>query len=777
MRDSQQRTRFGRRAFLGLSGSTALALLGAPATAKTDGTATDGRTVHQVEGGAVPQHGGVRLEAIGRYESGLFDEGGAEIVDYHPPTQRLFVINSDLGGVDVLDVSDPTDPTKLAALDVAGELAGVSSANSVSASTATVAVAIEAENAQEPGQVGFYDPETLDLLGTATVGPLPDKVTFTPDGQKALVANEGEPNEEYTVDPRGSVSVVDISAGADAATVSTAGFAQFDGMEGELRDRGIRIFGPGASASQDFEPEYVTVSDDSTTAWVSLQENNAIAEIDIESATVTKLLPLGFKDYSLAGNELDASNEDGGVNIRNWPINGILQPDAIGSYSVGDETYIVTANEGDGRDYDGFSEEREVADLDLDPEAFDFDSIEGIDSVEELQRPENLGAKGVTTTLGDTDGDGLYEEIYVFGGRSFSIFNTDGERVFDSGSDFERITAERFPDQFNNDNDESDPDGRSDNKGPEPEGIALGQVGDRHYAFIGLERIGGVMVYDITDPESPAFVQYINERDFSVDIEAEIEDGDAPASAAGDLGPEGLAFATAAESPIDEPLVFVGHEVSGTTVIFRVATSVVGIDSLAVRNGASGSVDLSLLSARDGFSGGRLTVSVADTDVAEIVSASYNDAFGLTQAPTVGDGGSSVELEIVDTERAVESGATNVPLATIDLTSVGAGTTDLVVEVEAFDSDAGETVDAATQNGVVITGPSSVGRSGAAPTDLDDDGRYEDVNGNGRVDYDDVVLLFEQFDSDSVRMNADAYDFNENGKLDYDDIVDLYEEV
>jgi PKD repeat protein len=776
VRDSQQHTWFGRRAFLGLSGSTALALLAGTAVADGDAQATNGQGVFQTEGGALPGPGTVRLESIGRYQSGLFDEGGAEIVDYHPPTQRLFVINADLGGVDVLDVSDPTSPSKVAALDVAGELTGVSSANSVSVSTDAVAVAIEAENAQEPGQVGFYDPSTLDLLGTATVGALPDKVTFTPDGQTALVANEGEPNDEYTVDPRGSVSVVDISAGADAATVSTADFTRFDGMEEELRARGIRIFGPGASASQDFEPEYVVVSDDSTTAWVSLQENNAIAEIDVASATVTKLLPLGFKDYSLAGNELDASNEDGGVNIRNWPVFGILQPDAIGAYTVDGETYLVTANEGDSRDYDGFSEESEVADLDLDPDAFDFSEIEGIDSVEELQRPENLGAKGVTTTLGDTDGNGLYEEIYVFGGRSFSIFTTDGERVFDSGSDFERITAERFPENFNNDNAESDPDGRSDNKGPEPEGLALGRIGDQHYAFIGLERVGGVMVYEITDPESPEFVQYINERDFSVDIDTEIADGDAPSYAAGDLGPEGLAFATAEESPIDDPLVFVGHEISGTTTVFRVATSVLGVGSVAVRPGKAATVDLDLRSAPEGLAGGRLTVSVDHPEVATIRGAEYGDALGLTAEPEVADDGASVTLELSDVDRSIEAGTGSVTLASITLEGVNAGTADVNVEIEALDDDAGDRIDPAVDPGLVVTGPPVVTGT-QPPADVDGDGAYEDVNGNGRLDYDDVVALFTNLDSDAVQLNKEAYDFNENGRLDYADIVSLYEEI
>jgi DNA-binding beta-propeller fold protein YncE len=565
---SKQTTDLGRRAVLGLTGSTALGLLAGTAVAKHDAAngPPDGIGSDQT----------IALEQIGRYEGqDLFDEGGAEIVSYHAPTGRLFVINATLGGVEVLDVSDPTDPSPVegSPIDAVGALDGVSSANSVATSDDLVAVALEADVAQDPGQVGFYDPESLERLGTAPVGPLPDKVTVTPDGTRVLVANEGEPTDNYAYDPRGSVSIVDVSDGVDAATVDTAGFERFDGREDQLRRRGIRIFGPNASASQDFEPEYVTVSDDSRTAWVSLQENNAVAEIDIRNARVRKLLPLGFKDFSLAGNELDASNEDGGVNVRNWPINGILQPDAIGAYSPNGRTYIVTANEGDSRDYGSYSEEAEVADLRLDPEAFDVDQIEGVDSVDELQQPENLGAKGVTTTLGDVDGDGLYEEIYVFGGRSFSIFTTEGERVFDSGSDFEEITAERFGDDFNNDNTENTGDSRSDNKGPEPEGLALGQVGDRHYAFVGLERVGGVMVYDITDPESATFVDYVNNRDFDFDVQGEIADGDAPASAAGDLGPEGLDFATAAESPTDDPLVFVGHEVSGTTAIFRVTTA------------------------------------------------------------------------------------------------------------------------------------------------------------------------------------------------------------
>ncbi|ELZ33138.1 alkaline phosphatase [Halorubrum tebenquichense DSM 14210] len=562
-----------RRTVLGLAGGTVLGLLAGTAGASESEVMSGASGADAAS--AFDGSQAVKLEQIGRYEGqDIFDEGGAEIVAYHAPTERLFVINANIGGVEVLDVADPSDPTPVenSPIDAVGSLDAVGSANSVATSEELVAVALEATVAQDPGLVGFYDPETLDFLGTAPVGPLPDKVTFTPDGERVLVANEGEPTENYAYDPQGSVSIVDLSEDVDDATVDTAGFQRFNGREDQLRQQGIRIFGPNASASQDFEPEYVTISDDSRTAWVSLQENNAIAEIDIRQARVTRLLPLGFKDFSLAGNELDASNEDGGVNTRNWPINGILQPDAIGAYSPNGQTYIVTANEGDSRDYDSFSEEVEVSELRLDPDAFEFDEIEGIDSVEELQAPESLGNKNATTTLGDIDGDGLYEELYIFGGRSFSIFTTNGKLVFDSGSDFEDITGERFGGDFNNDNTENTGDSRSDNKGPEPEGLALGQVGDRHYAFIGLERVGGVMVYDITDPEEAAFVDYVNNRDFDFDIQGEIANGDAKASAAGDLGPEGLDFATVEESPTDDPLVFVGHEISGTTAVFRVTS-------------------------------------------------------------------------------------------------------------------------------------------------------------------------------------------------------------
>jgi hypothetical protein len=198
------------------------------------------------------------------------------------------------------------------------------------------------------------------------VGALPDMLVFTPDGKRVLVANEGEPNDAYDVDPEGSVSIIDLPNDITKLTQANVRTATFDKFNDAELDPSIRIFGPGATVAQDLEPEYITVSKDSKTAWVALQENNAIAVLDIDSGEFTALRGLGFKDHRLPGNELDVSDRDKQINITNWPVFGIYQPDAIASYDYQGRTYIVTANEGDARDYDGFSEEFRVKDLMLD---------------------------------------------------------------------------------------------------------------------------------------------------------------------------------------------------------------------------------------------------------------------------------------------------------------------------------------------------------------------------------------------------------------------------
>lgn len=926
--------------------------------------------------------GRIKLQALSTYDAG--EAGSAEIVAFDAASKRLLLVNAETATVDILDVRNPSRPRKVSTIDTAS----FGSPNSVAVRDGLVAIAIESDPKTDPGHVAFYDINGK-LIKAVQAGALPDMITFTPDGGYVLTANEGEPSGygEGHVDPEGSVSIIPVPRNSKEwkqfgdRDVRTVSFKKFNGQEAKLRSQGIRIYGPGASAAQDFEPEYITVTDDSRTAYVTLQENNAIAEIDIKRAAVSKLLPLGYKDYSeppfaaatyewtklpsigatvggqklflggfsglafegttgegklkfithtdrgpngeptgidrpfllpeftprlvrftldpasgefelqqqillkqangkpltglpntalssntdqpyndevgvnlfgkptaidplgadlegvaidkdgsfwmcdeyrpaiyhfdkngklierlvpigthaaagkpvpqsgkagvygvealpaviaqrrqnrgmeaiviqddkiyafvqspirnpatlsngalnamknvrvveydpatratrqflyvmdnppsvssadtradkigdaaglpgggflvverdddalpedpvetitkkiysfkldgatdisslglfniggvqksvdqmteeelaaagvaplakalhvdlaaagyasvekveglaVLGNGqlalvndndfgvagividnttgkftlapgyqpesvtlglvkvpgLDASDRDDAINVRNWPVFGMYEPDAIASFRSGKKTYLVTANEGDARDWDGFGEEERVGGLTLDPTAFP--------DAETLQENENLGRLNVTSTLGDANGDGIYESLYTLGGRSFSIWSTDGAQVFDSGSDFERIVAASNPAFFNASNDDRNFDSRSDNKGPEPEGLALGTVGKRRYAFVGLERMGGVMTYDITNPLAPVFIDYTNNRDFTV------EPFDAPD--AGDLGPEGLLFIDAKDSPTRTPLLVVANEISGTVTLYKI---------------------------------------------------------------------------------------------------------------------------------------------------------------------------------------------------------------
>ncbi|PZD71856.1 Trifunctional nucleotide phosphoesterase proteinYfkN [Acaryochloris thomasi RCC1774] len=918
----------------------------------------------------------IELNQIGTFATGVFDESAAEIVAFDSVSQRLFVVNGDSNGIDVLDLSDPTRPTLIDAIDVS--LSG--GPNSVAVANGVVAVALEDVTATETGTVAFFDAADLSLLNVVGVGVLPDAVTFTPNGTRLVVANEGEPvgddDDLLTFDPEGSISIIDLTEGVEGATVATADFSAFNGRENDLRGDGVRIF-PGRTVAQDLEPEFISVAPDGSTAFVTLQENNAIAVVNLETAELVDILPLGVTDFSrglpqletfdipdlttdsfqigtdadgnpiflggLSGlafdgvnpengnprflaindrgpvsgtidtpdpdssnrpflvpdlqvtvltleldeasgqvsvvdrlgltrevdgaqvpitglpnipgffevpvdpatgeplpndpfgldsegivrapngnlfvadeqgpsinvfssegvlidrfvptgfaaqdesgatagtfgtetlpevylnrrnnrgfegiafddernivygfiqtplsnpdtdtsngssilrilgidpttgepveefvyvlqtpslittdsgidfgdaevdrigdvvfagngqfyvierdnedidtaqqrifqidlqgatnilgtdlsnategttieqlspdelvaagiqpvnkiqvtnlpslgfspsaqaeglalledgrlavindndyegpgtstqlglisfdeatNGLDPSDEDGGINIDNFPVFGLFQPDTIASFDANGQTFFITANEGDGRDsFDDLTDIERVEDLTLDPEAFP--------DAANLQLEENLGRLEVSSVDGDIDGDGDFDQLFAFGSRSFSIRDALGNLVFDSGDQLERITAELLPEAFNSDNDENGSfDSRSNDSGPEPEGLAVGVVGDRTYAFIGLERIGGIVVFDVSDPANSEFVQYINNRDFTVDVE--LPDGTLN-PAAGDLGPEGLLFISAEDSPNGSPLLVVGNEVSGSTTIFEI---------------------------------------------------------------------------------------------------------------------------------------------------------------------------------------------------------------
>lgn len=508
------------------------------------------------------------LSPIGTHESGVFDQSGAEIVAHDPKTQRLFVVNAQSGNIDVLDARNPAMPTRLFSIDLSSYGSAI---NSVAVHAGLVAAAVENNVRTDSGKAVFMDVNGA-VIAAVEVGALPDMLTFTPDGKHVLVANEGEPSADYSIDPEGSVSIIDLPRQIrmlNQSHVRTARFTRFNDTE---LDGSIRITGPNATVAQDLEPEYITVSGDSRTAWVTLQENNAIARLDIRSGEFVSLSGLGFKDHMAVGNEIDVSDRDEEIRIANWPVFGVYQPDALASYEYRGKTYLVTANEGDAREYEGYADvSRYRALSSATPfcadsprlQSFLADNDVGVSTAAQLRdNALGMGRLNVLTTEGLREDGSCYEAIYAFGARSFSIWNENVEQVYDSGADFEQITADANPEFFNSNHRENNFEGRSDDKGPEPEGVTVAKLWGSTYAFIGLERVGGVMVYDVTNPYKPAFVQYFNNRDFSQD----------PASvAAGDLGAEGLMVIEASKSPIrGVPLLVVANEVSGTTTIFRI---------------------------------------------------------------------------------------------------------------------------------------------------------------------------------------------------------------
>ncbi len=640
----------------------------------------------------------------------------SEISAFDPSTNMLFSTYTDGAGVLVHTFTNAESLDSLAFIDLASH----GEPTSVAAKNGLLAIAIANDVSTADGKVLILDSD-LNILNEVTTGVLPDMVAFSPDGNYIVTANEGEPNDDYTIDPEGTVTIIDISGGASAATVQHANFQSFT----PAMIPGVRIFGeqpgpnpvglyfteyaegsgfnkyleiyngsgsdvdlsayslsscsngcntigqwdypdnvtfapgtilasgdvyivyhpdanvdptiidegdqthqylsngddvyaltlagatpsnytivdiigdmgadPGSgwevagvangtqnhtlvrkehvisgnadwsaaagtdalssewlvypsddyvsvgehehynpiysTVAQDLEPEYVAIDGASEKAYVACQENNAIAIIDLATAQVEDVFSLGFKDYGLEENNIDASDDDElQGNFMDWDnLYGMYQPDAITITEIDGVEYLLTANEGDARDYDGFSEEVRVRDLILDPAIFPNAAV--------IQSDSLLGRLKTTTTMGDWNNDGMHEEIYSYGARSFSIWDLSGNLVFDSKNEFSSILSSKFSDNY--------ADNRDDDKGCEPESIAVGKVGGKTFAYIGLERSAGVMVYDITDPTNAFYVNYYNNNSY-------------------DLSPEGLIFVDGADSPDGRPYLISTNEAFGS---------------------------------------------------------------------------------------------------------------------------------------------------------------------------------------------------------------------
>lgn len=472
----------------------------------------------------------ITLKKIGSFETSL--DGGSEIVAFDMKSKRMFTTNGEENTIDIISLTDMTAPVRISQIDLSLYGTGV---NSVAVKNGIVAVAVQDGNdiigsKQGKGKVVFFDTDG-NYDKNVTVGYLPDMLTFNEAGTKVIVANEGEPNEDYSVDPIGSIGIVTVSNGNyididfSAVTLTNAK----DGTAVRLGNT------PSNNQEQDLEPEYVTVSGDY--AYVTLQENNAMAKVNLLTQSLEYVKSYGAKSWeSDSGNTIDI-HEEGEIKMKSYQgLFALYQPDSIASFTVTGMTYLVTANEGDGREYGDFEDESKISKLTLD------------NSIASAYINEN--DLNVIIDLGDSDADGDYDKLYTYGARSFSIWNGSGDLVFDSGDDIAKKVLQYEPALFNQSRGEIDK--RSGNKGAEPEALAVGMVNGKNYAFVGLERQNAIIVYDITKPTKAKFVHYYK------------------TGAEGDISPEGMEFIPAVDSPNAKNLLLVSYEVSGSTVIYEV---------------------------------------------------------------------------------------------------------------------------------------------------------------------------------------------------------------
>ena len=607
-----------------------------------------------------------------RYDSGMTnaDGGVMEIVDYNTATGWAYAVNGQTGCLTAININDMENGSSVDLLDgndidirsiieeeCEGFTYGDMTSVAVSSDGTKLALAIQAEGYADNGRAAIFtcNDGTLTFEAAYETGVQPDMITFTPDDRKVLTANEGEPREGYgsgVTDPVGTVTVIDL----DSKSTNNIGFTDYDSteMRQELVDKGI-ILKKGTNPSVDFEPEYIAAGNN--TAYVTLQEANAIAVIDLSTNEVTGIYSAGFEDYSEVAVDIDKKDEK--YNAKTYEsLLGIRMPDGIALYSTGGTDYVITANEGDSREWGDYLNEDER----------NFKDGKETSPTGKITA-ENSDLTGKVVFFDSTDYDGLDENTdYLFGGRSFTVFRVDADgltEVYDSGSDFEAKTAEYIPDNFNCSNDDKTIDDRSGKKGPESESVTVGTVNGRTYAFVGLERIGGVMVYDITDPENSSFTNYINSRDFSDDI-------------AGDDSPEGLCFISASDSKNGSAYLLAACEVSGTVAAYRL-TSRSGSSggSGGGHSGGSGSSTSSSyhdISVPSSVIGGEVSVSPSRAEEGDTVTirVTTESGFALQEITVTDEDGTELTLEREDDNTYIYT----MPASDIDISAVFRATDD-----------------------------------------------------------------------------------------------------
>jgi len=505
----------------------------------------------------------------------LDGEGSGEIATFHPGSKRIFATNGVKNSIDIFDISNVAAPKKVGSLSLSpygNDVTSVAAGRDVVVAAVLVTETFSATGAPSTpnGKLVVFDTNGKVLSSPDILGVLPDSVTFAPNGTTALVAIEGQPvcakddpataakeDTDYSKasDPEGGVSIVDLTNPA-APVVKFAGFKQFN--VAQMKAKGIAVSSVVNNVAKDFEPEFITAVDNKY-AYVTIQEANAIGKLDIEAASFESVTRAFESKLSVTAR--DTSDRDSGAGPRNYAnVVGASQPDAIASFKVGSGHYFVTANEGDAREYTCLNDDLRGSSLKVDSRRFPNWST--------LSASAALGRAKVNPTIGDRDGDGDIDTIHLRGSNSMTMYR-NGIALWDSGELLDQIQITAFGVANINGSHSLSSDkstmnyvgqDRSDDKGSEPEGVAVGMVGNTRVAILGLERMTALAVFDITQPRSPVFQEWLQMLPAKA----------TPAKDVKHWSPEGIVFVPADKSPSGKALIITSYELSGSISIHQI---------------------------------------------------------------------------------------------------------------------------------------------------------------------------------------------------------------
>jgi hypothetical protein len=502
-------------------------------------------------------------------------EGSHEIATFHAGSKRIFATNGVKNAIDIYDISDVGNPKKVGSVALSpygNDVTSVAAGKDVVVAVVNVSDKFSATGVPTTtnGKIVVFDTSGKVLSAPDVLGVLPDSVTFAPNGTTALVAIEAQPvcakddpataakeDADYSKasDPVGGVTVVDLSNPA-SPVLRFAGFDQFS--VAEMRAKGIAVSSVVNNVSKDFEPEFVTAVDNNY-AYVTIQEANAIGKLNIGSATFESISRAFESKVSRVAR--DTSDRDAGAGPRTYAnVVGASQPDAIAGFTVGAGHYFVTANEGDAREYTCLNDDLRASSLKVDTRRFpDWKTLSGNAA---------LGRAKVNPTIGDKDGDGDIDTIHLRGSNSMTMYR-NGIAIWDSADLLDQIQTQAFGVANINGSHSLSSDkstmnyvgqDRSDDKGAEPEGVAVGMVGDRRIAILGLERMTALAIFDITDPGDPIFQEWLQMLPTKA----------TPAKDVKYWSPEGIVFVPASKSPSGKALIITSYELSGSLSIHQV---------------------------------------------------------------------------------------------------------------------------------------------------------------------------------------------------------------